>query len=109
MGCHRANGAGTPPVIPQLAGRIGYYLQVPAGRAYLVQVPGAAQSLLDDAALAAVLNWMLTEFGGESLTRGFDPYTAEEVGRYRTDRPSDLSELRRRLAARVADVASYGH
>lgn len=102
MGCHRADGTGTPPGIPRLAGRVGYYLQVPEGRAYLVQVPGASQSLLDDAALATVLNWILAEFGGSSLPDGYRPYTAAEVSRYRHHAPTDVTVLRRRLRERLA-------
>lgn len=104
MGCHRADGVGTPPGIPRLAGRVGYYLQVTQGRAYLAQVPGAAQSLLDDGALAGVLNWIVAEFGGKSAPAGFEPYTAEEVHRYRSNRPQDIGALRRRLAAEVRRV-----
>lgn len=101
MGCHRADGAGTPPGIPRLAGQVGYYLTVPEGRAYLVQVPGASQSLLDDAALAGVINWILAEFGGASVGEGFQPYTAEEVARYRRNRPDDVAALRRTLHRRM--------
>jgi hypothetical protein len=57
MGCHLADGRGMPPDVPALQDRIGYYLQVPEGREYVVQVPGAANARLTDAALAQVINW----------------------------------------------------
>ncbi len=108
MGCHRADGAGTPPGIPRLAGRVGYYLTVPEGRGYLVQVPGASQSLLNDAELAAVLNWILSEFGGDSVAGGFVPYTAEEVARYRAVRRDDIGALRRRLTSALQAAGEVG-
>lgn len=83
QGCHRADGSGTPGSVPALAGSVARFLAVPGGRAYLVQVPGVAQAPLDDAALAAVLNWMLARFDARHLPKGFRPYAAEEVGRLR--------------------------
>ena len=69
MGCHMVDGGGAPPTIPRLKDRVGYYLTIPHGRAYLAQVPGAANSLLDDRQLTAVLNWMVDEFAGASRPR----------------------------------------
>ena len=62
QGCHLPGGIGHPGIVPKMQGEIGAFLASAAGRAYLVQVPGAAQSSLDDAELAAVLNWMLPAF-----------------------------------------------
>jgi hypothetical protein len=45
-----------------------------------MRVPGAARSTLDDARLAAVLNWMLATYGVGQVAPGFAPYTAAEVG-----------------------------
>jgi hypothetical protein len=47
-GCHRPDGAGTPGVVPPLAGFVGRFLGVPGGREFLVRVPGSAQSPLTD-------------------------------------------------------------
>ncbi|HTO57764.1 MAG TPA: hypothetical protein VMJ74_08205 [Pseudomonadales bacterium] len=97
MGCHLVDGAGKPPSIPRLADRVGYYLTVPQGRAYLAQVPGAANSLLTDAELAAVLNWLVAEYAGASMPAKFEPYAATEVTRYRSTRPADIDALRHAL------------
>jgi mono/diheme cytochrome c family protein len=78
-GCHGPNGAGTPGVVPPLSG-LAPLLETPAGRAYLVRVPGVAQASLDDARLAALLNWVLAEFSG--ATPG-PAYTGDEVGALR--------------------------
>lgn len=79
-GCHGFAGQGTPGHVPRLDGFVGLYTQLPDGRDYLMRVPGVARSRLDDARLAAVLNWMLATYGGEQVAPGFTPFTAQEVG-----------------------------
>jgi len=102
MGCHRADGSGAPGRVPSLVGQMGRFLRVPGGRAYLVQVPGAAQSTLDDAALAALLVWMLHAFSPGEIPSDFAPYSAEEVARYRAERPADIARQRAELLERIA-------
>jgi len=106
MGCHLLDGAGAPPAIPRLKDRVGYYLTVEQGRGYLVQVPGAANSLLDDEKLARVLNGIIIEFAGVSLPEHWQPYAADEVGRYRAARPADIDGLRHRLEREVSAAYS---
>jgi mono/diheme cytochrome c family protein len=101
QGCHRADGAGTPGSIPPLTGTVARFLAVPGGRDYLVQVPGVAQAPLDDATLAAVLNWMLDRFDKAHIPPGFEPYGAAEIGRLRTSPLTDVEGVRRRLLADV--------
>ena len=109
MGCHLVDGAGKPPAIPRLADRVGYYLTVPQGRAYLAQVPGAANSLLTDAELAAVLNWLVAEYAGASMPASFEPYGAAEVTKYRSSRPADIDALRHALHKELAQrYPDYG-
>src|SRR5579864_3959782 len=60
MGCHTPDGAGEPGRVPSLRDTLVPFAGVPAGRRFLVQVPGSAQSKLSDAELAEVLNWMVT-------------------------------------------------
>jgi mono/diheme cytochrome c family protein len=105
MGCHLVDGAGAPPAIPRLKDRVGYFLTTPQGRAYLAQVPGAANSLLDDARLTAVLNWIVTEYAGVSRPAHWAPYDVAEVAGYRAKRPDDVDALRRMLTAAI--TASY--
>jgi mono/diheme cytochrome c family protein len=103
MGCHLVDGQGAPAAgVPSFVDRVGYYLVVPDGRPYLAQVPGAADSPLDDAELAAVLNWILARFGGTSLPADYVPLDAAEVSRYRSSRPQDIDAERRRLAPAIA-------
>lgn len=103
-GCHRADGAGTPGSVPPLAGAVGRFLGVPGGREFVVQVPGVATSELDDAALAAVLNWMLARFDAEHLPRDVAPYTREEVARLRKTPLTNVDRVRAQLL-RASDSA----
>jgi hypothetical protein len=103
QGCHLPDGSGSPGSVPDLRGELARFLHVPGGRSYLVQVPGSAQSPLSDAALAAVLNWMLRRFGPEAALRDFEPFDAEEVARARAapalvDVATRRAELLRALA-----------
>jgi mono/diheme cytochrome c family protein len=99
QGCHRADGGGTPGSVPAFAGAVGRFLEVPGGREYLVRVPGSAQSPLDDAELAALLNWIVTRFGPTDPDRGFTPFTAAEVTRVRRPPLTDVGRVRRELLA----------
>lgn len=99
QGCHRAVGEGTPGTVPPLAGSVARFLAVPGGREYLVRVPGVSQAPLDDAALAAVLDWVVRRFDPEHLPPEYRPYTAEEVGRLRRQPLTDVTGERARLIA----------
>lgn len=96
QGCHLADGTGTDTV-PRLAGSVARFLRVPGGREYLGRVPGVAQAPLDDAATAAVLNWMLNRFDKDGLPPNFVPYSAEEVGTLRRAPLVDVEKTRRGL------------
>jgi hypothetical protein len=99
MGCHLVDGRGAPEAgIPGFVDRVGFYLQVEDGRGYLAQVPGAADSPLDDAELTALLNWILKRFGGRSLSTDYQPLSIAEVSHYRRTRPADIDAERHRFA-----------
>jgi mono/diheme cytochrome c family protein len=102
QGCHLADGSESPGRVPALTGSVGRFARLSAGRAYLVRVPGAAQSPLSDPALAALLNWMLPRFDAAGLPAGFVPYTAEEVGRLRHPPLTDVDGERKRLLDALA-------
>ena len=96
-GCHLRDGAETPGRVPALAGALGRFARLPAGRAYLVRVPGVAQSSLDDAALAGLLNWVLLRFDPSGVPTSFSPYRPEEVGQLRRSPLIDVEGERERL------------
>lgn len=79
-GCHLEDGSGDPPIIPDLRKDLDYLSSIPAGRAYITQVPGASQAPLGDAALAEVLNWMFERF---YPTKQLQLYRADEISGYR--------------------------
>lgn len=82
-GCHLINGTGVPPEVPTLVNDIGKLVGIPGGREYIIRVPGVSQTAMNNAELAAVLNWVLSEFNAETTPENFAPYTSEEVGEAR--------------------------
>jgi hypothetical protein len=84
QGCHRPDGAGSAGTAPSLAGTVSKFLTVPGGREYLGRVPGVATSALPSADLAELMNWMFWRFDKEHLPADFVPFTAQEIGRLRT-------------------------
>ena len=103
-GCHLADGSASPGKVPALAGSVAQYLRVPEGRAYLVRVPGVANAQLDDADLAALLDWTLHRFDAANLPAGFVPYTADEVHRLRADPLIAVAPARQRLLDAIGGV-----
>ena len=61
-----------------------------------------AQAPLDDAAIAALLNWLLPRMDADGLPDDFQPYTAAEVAHLRATRPGDVPALRQRALDEVA-------
>lgn len=100
-GCHGPDGAGTHAV-PNFRAELAKFLWVPGGREYLVRVPGTAQSELDDARLAALLNWMLREFSPKQIPTDFSPYTASEIAHLRRLPFADVETVRRQLLQLIA-------
>lgn len=104
QGCHLADGSGSPGSVPALNDQMARFLLVPEGRDYLVRVPGSAQSPLDDDRLAAVLNWMVREFGPAEIAASTALYRADEVRRLRARPLADVDALRRALLEKIAQV-----
>ncbi|NTY35947.1 c-type cytochrome [Burkholderia diffusa] len=94
MGCHTATGGGIPGKVPPLANSLGYFTHLPAGREYVMRVPGASNSALSDQDLADVLNWVLTTMNRDALPRDFKPYTEAEVAAHRRPAFSDVATVR---------------
>lgn len=97
-GCHQADGRGLPRSgIPSMTGNVGYFLNSEAGRAFLVQVPGTANSPLSDEQVAELLNWIVEQFSAAQKPPQSVAYTSEEVKRLRTHRLTDLYATRRAI------------
>jgi hypothetical protein len=80
-------------------------MRTPAGRNYVLRVPGAANSVLSDAQLAAVLNWLAQSFDADELASGVALFSPAEVtGLRHSPLPSVLAARR----AVVRDLAATG-
>ena len=69
MGCHVADGSGSAGRVPSVRDSLVPLASSAAGRRYLVQVPGAAQSPLSDLELAQVLSWMVRNLSRQARAR----------------------------------------
>ncbi len=96
-GCHLPDGSGYSPVVPTLHDIIGLMVAEPAGRAYIVRVPGVSQAPINNRKLTEVINWMLTEFSSETLPKNFKPFTVKEVARARSQLLADPLKYRAEL------------
>ena len=102
-GCHQPHAEGIPGTVPRLAHSMGYFLATPEGRSYLVQVPGVANSPLNDEQIVQVLNWLLITFNKDELPKDFKPYSVDEIRKWRphplVNVKASRAELSKRLAA----------
>ncbi|MCZ6783767.1 MAG: hypothetical protein O7G30_10715 [Proteobacteria bacterium] len=101
QGCHLPDGAGTEGQVPALQDTVGRFLAVPGGREFLVRVPGVAQAPLADADLAALLNWVVRQFGPAEIAADFVPFRGEEVARLRHSPLTDVATVRGELVQRI--------
>ena len=101
MGCHGAQAQGVPGKIPPLAGSVSLYMRSAEGRDYVLRVPGAANSALPDAQLAAVLNWLAESYGAPGPPRPA-PFTVDEVARVRHTPLVDVQARRREVIRALA-------
>lgn len=97
-GCHRANGQGAPDFgVPSFVDSAGMFTWLPAGRQYLVRVPGSAFSYLTDRQLAEVLNWIVATYSAKELPPDFNPYTSMEIAVDRARHYKDVAAARARI------------
>jgi hypothetical protein len=97
MGCHLADGSGSAGRVPSVRDSLVPLASSAAGRRYLVQVPGAAQSPLSDLELAQVLNWMVRNLGRQAAPADLVDFSAAEVASYRRTPLIDVQLTRARL------------
>jgi mono/diheme cytochrome c family protein len=121
VACHEEDGRGVPGIYPPLADRIGRFVELPEGRAYLARVVihglfgpirvedrpynglMPPQPDLSDAEIAAILNYVLTKLGPEQLPAGFEPLSAAEVAGYREPKAT-FSAMRKEREALLAQL-----
>jgi mono/diheme cytochrome c family protein len=107
QGCHQAGGVGLPGAVPALRGSVARVASAPGGREYMTRVPGVAQSQLDDAAVARLLNWMVAYYDSEHLPADFPPFTAGEIAAGRKRPLVNASEARASLSLDQAIAAEH--
>ncbi len=83
MGCHSADGSGAAGKVPSLRDSLVPLASSAGGRRYLVEVPGAAQSVLSNLELAQVLSWMVRNLSAQAVPPEFVDFTESEVAGYR--------------------------
>ena len=100
QGCHVGDGRGGKDV-PNMKGKVGDFLALQKGREYLIRVPGAANSALDDKSLAELMNWILLEIGKDSVPENFSRFTEQEVGQLRKKPLMEVVEYRAALLKQI--------
>lgn len=105
MGCHGASAEGVPGKVPALARTLVQFMRLPAGRSYVLRVPGASNSMLSDAQLAEVLNWVAAHFGAAQLPASAPLFTAQEVAAQRRTPMVSVQATRSQV---VKDLAAGG-
>ena len=101
QGCHLPAGEGVQGAVPRMKGYVGNFLRVPGGREFLVRVPGSANSAIDDAQLAELLNWMLVTMSPGELPEPWQRFSAEEVGVLRRSPLREVEAVRAELVQRI--------
>jgi len=92
-GCHGFDGVSNSSLVPDLKDQVGFFLNLPEGRSYVVRLPNVAFSTTTDEALTGLVNYVVFTLGGASAPTGTKPYTLGEV-----------SQLRRRPLTEVSLV-----
>ena len=108
-GCHGIEGRSASAVVPDLRDQVGLFLCSGEGRDYMLRVPNVAMSLIrDDAGLAGVMNFVVSQFGGRNIPADTRPFTAAEVHEARLQplRATDLAALRRSILERAIDACT---
>lgn len=106
MGCHGPQAEGVPGKVPPLAHALGRYMRSPAGRNYVLRVPGAANSVLSDAQLAGVLNWLAQTFDAQELSSDVPLFSAAEVTSQRHSPLTSVLATRREVVRELAATGS---
>jgi len=101
QGCHAADGVGHKSV-PSLRDSMHQFMRFKEGRQFMVRVPGSANSVLSDAHLAEVLNWMVNEFSQHIVEKNWREYSTEEVQEYRQSPLLQTEKIRAQLVQRFS-------
>ncbi|QRM17936.1 cytochrome c [Dechloromonas sp. TW-R-39-2] len=101
-GCHGQDATGSPGAgVPNMRGALGHFLKAEGGRQFLIQVPGTAQSALNDSQTAELMNWILKTFSKNEMPAATPPYTQQEVAQLRANPLADVAAEREAIIKRL--------
>lgn len=100
-GCHGMTGEGTETGgVPTFLDSISALAADEAGRTYIAHVPGVNSADLSADEIAAVLNYVVEEWGDPATS--VPPFTGEEVARRHAEPMRDIVAARRQVVDRLA-------
>jgi hypothetical protein len=104
-GCHGVDGVSNSRLVPDLKDQVGFFLNLPEGRSYVVQLPNVAFSITTDEALTGLLNYVVFALGGRSVPSGSKPYTVREVSQLRRKPLTEVSlaQMRQQMVRILID------
>ena len=104
-GCHGLEGVSNSSLVPDLKDQVGYFLNLPEGRDYVVRLPNVAFSITTDEALTGLLNYVVFTLGGASVPKGTRPYTTHEVSKLRRSPLTEVSlaQMRQQMVRILID------
>jgi hypothetical protein len=105
-GCQGIDGGSSEKHVPELRGVVGKFLCTSAGREYLIRLPNVAFANADDRLLAALMNYVVFDLGGDSAPEGAAPYSVAEVAalRRRPLKNQPLPQIRAQILADSIDA-----
>jgi hypothetical protein len=104
-GCHGVEGVSNSRLVPDLKDQVGFFLNLPEGRSYVVRLPNVAFSITTDEALTGLLNYVVFTLGGPSVPHGTKPYTVREVSQLRRQPLTEVSlaQMRQQMVRILID------
>ena len=104
-GCHGVEGVSNSRLVPDLKDQVGFFLNLPEGRSYVVRLPNVAFSITTDEALTGLLNYVVFDLGGPSVPNGTKPYSVREVSQLRRKPLTEVSlaQMRQQMVRILID------
>jgi len=104
-GCHGLNGVSNSRFVPNLKDQVGFFLNLPEGRSYVVRLPNVAFSMTTDEALTGLMNYVVFTLGGAKVPKDAKPYTVREVSELRRIPLTEVSlvQMRQRMVRILID------
>jgi hypothetical protein len=104
-GCHGVEGVSNSRLVPDLKDQVGFFLNLPEGRSYVVRLPNVAFSITTDEALTGLVNYVVFALGGRSVPNGTRPYTVREVSQLRRKPLTEVSlaQMRQQMVRILID------